>query len=304
MYDFYEEKISLAKEILSKAELPYISDHLEKIEGWNLIGSTPKTILSGLSMKVLRCMDSEGGIDVLQSESSRVLLGELYKMSISSFDSKWNRSQCLFWLDYQENVLKPEINKDIIRILDQLKRFAKESDYTQFKQYLEIRAEIRNFVDLPLIPKEDDFNETVEKARFIYECILHEDIVNYLLSEQVHKVREFYEFEDEAYQITLLKSLNDFLNESSEQKNCLWSYIPLACSGYTTILVLRRKNQNHVPYVTIEVQGNSKENPVLLQVKGKFNQEVSDSVKDWLFDYCEERGIETYECDDLFYTVF
>lgn len=35
----------------------------------------------------------------------------------------------------------------------------------------------------------------------------------------------------------------------------------------------------------------------------KDNQEVSDSVKDWVFNYCEERGIETYECDDLFCTV-
>ena len=304
MYDFYEEKIALAREILSKAGLTYISEHLGRIEDWNLIGTSPKTMFSGLPMKVLRCLNSKDGIAVLQSEDSRVLLRELHKKSIASFNEKWNCSQCLFWLDYQENVAQPVINRDIIQILDLLKGFKNESKYNQFKQYLIIREEIRNFADLPLIPKEDDFNETIEKAESIFEYILHEDIVDYLLSEQIHKVREFYEYEDEKYQITLLKSLTDFLNESRMQKNCLWSYIPLACTGYTTILTLRRKNQKDVSYVTIEVQGNPEESPVLWQVKGRYNKEVSDGIKDWVLNYCDERGIETYECDDLFCTVF
>ncbi len=303
MYDFYEEKISLAKEILSKAGLPYISEHLDEIEEWNLLGSSPKTLLSGLPMRVLKCMDSIDGISVLKNENSRVLLGELYKKSIISFDRKWNRSQCLFWAECQESVLPPKINKDFIRILELLKGFPNESNYTQFKEYLFMREEIRWYMDLPLIPKKDDFAETVKKAELIFNCILYEDMINHLLSEQVHKVKEFYEFEDEQYQVVLLKSLKDFLNESNIQKNCVWSYIPGACTGDTTILALRRKDQKDIPYVTIEIQGIPGENLVLLQVKGKYNKEICDSLKDWVSDYCDERGIETYDCDDLFCTV-
>ena len=147
MYDFYEEKIALAREILSKAGLTYISEQLKRIEDWNLIGTSPKTMFSGLPMKVLRCLNSRDGIAVLQSEDSRVLLRELHKKSIASFNEKWNCSQCLFWIDYQENVAQPVVNQDIIQILDFLKGFENVSKYTQFKQYLVIREEIRDFAD-------------------------------------------------------------------------------------------------------------------------------------------------------------
>ena len=44
--------------------------------------------------------------------------------------------------------------------------------------------------------------------------------------------------------------------------------------------------------------------PELLQVKGRFNKEVGDEVKEWIVAYCEEHCIETFGCDDLYETIF
>ena len=298
MCDFYKEKQVLAKEILNKIDLNYIAESIQDFSGWNMIGTTPKAIC-GLPVSVLKCLNSKDGVMVLKNEENRTRLYELYKKSPSSFKQQWNKVQCLFWQDFAESSPRREIDKNIIRILDKLKEFASESEYAQYKQYLQICDIYREQIKMPMIPKDDDYDEMLEKSDYLFTCALYEDKINWLLALHANKVKYFYEYEDEKYKISMLKSVDEFLCESDIQQNCLWSYIHEACSGEITILSLRKKESLEIPYVTIEVRGMPFGCPELWQVKGKYNEKVEQSVMNWILNYCDDRYILTFDCDDL-----
>lgn len=303
LYDFLEEKVNLAKEILGKSGLEYVAENIQNISEWNMIGSSPQDIIN-LPMGVLRALNSREGCTALEQKRSRELLSLFYKRCISCFDEIWNPYQCLFWQDFYEWAEEDAIDKSLAKVLNKLRTISKYADYVKYKQYLHNRTLLSEYIELPVAPSKKTYKKMLEKAKYVLECVEHETVINKLFLEQAVKRAKFYAYEDEKYEVHMLKSLNDFLKESEYQKNCLWSFVELGCTGYTTVLALREKSKKEVPFVTIEVRGNPMECPELLQMKGRFNKEVSDEVKEWIFAYCEEHGIETFDWDDLDLTLF
>lgn len=74
--------------------------------------------------------------------------------------------------------------------------------------------------------------------------------------EQVEKAKE-YEAEVDDYVFIAPTSKEDFLDEASQQQNCLASYIKKFNNGEDIIIFMRRKNYPDVSYVTIEVVDDS-----------------------------------------------
>jgi hypothetical protein len=301
MLDFYEEKRSLAQEILKKADLGCIAEHIEEIEEFNLIGSSPKTFFNGLSIKILMCLNTEQGIWILKDEHTRNQLPEFFRKAPAIFQSPWNLCQCLFWLDVSSYYKTVKFCKEIVEILKMLKRFQHKTDYEKYKEYYLTREEIGKRIQLPLIPAEDEFLEMIEKANYILKCLLHEEDWNHLLYQRYAHYRSYFEYQDEKFDVVILKNLQEFWEESEKQSNCVWgsSYVKGMADGEKIILSLRRRGQIKVPYVTIEIE-TSCEGFTIKQAKGKYNFEVEDDTKEWILQYCDDRGIEIHrECKDL-----
>ncbi len=302
MLDFYEEKRSLAKEILTKAELGCIAEHIEEIEEFNLIGSSPKTFFNGIPIKILRCLNTEQGLWILKNEHARKQLPEFFQKAPALFEHPWNLCQCLFWLDVSEYYRTVKFRKEIVEVLKMLRRFTDKTEYENYKEYYLLREEIGRRVHLPLAPGEDEYWEMLEKAKYILNCQLNEHNLNHLLYQQYARHRKFFEYQDEQFDVIILKNLREFLEESEQQSNCVWGkdYVEGAAMGTNIILSLRKKGQIQVPYVTIEIEVST-EHLTIKQAKGKYNFETDDDTKEWILNYCEERGIEVHhECEDLF----
>ena len=300
MVDFYEDKVKLAHEILEKANLQYVSKKLEDFEDWNLIGTTPKDLTGNMPMQVLHCLNSEYGTELLKDAYSRIHLQKLYKKAPVIFSKAWNPDQCRFWEDFLFGEKPLVVDKNIVRIIKKLENREREYTYEEYRNYLIMCQElISRKVKMPLIPGDEDFQQFQKKASYILDCFANDQKINYMLLKQYFKKGRNLEYQDEKYKLIVLRSIRDFLKESEEQKNCLWSYILPACAGESIILALRKTEEPEKSYVTIEVEAPL-DYMFLKQVKGKHNRDVCQEVKYWVTDYFMEKNISVIDCDDLF----
>ena len=300
MLDFYEEKRNLAQEILEKADLEYLAAHIEEIEEFNLVGSSPKTYFSGLSMKVLRCLNSKQGLEILKKERARTPLQEFYQKAPFLFDSPWNLCQCLFWLDFMSCDNERVICSEVITVLKMLRTFRTKEEYDIYKKYYLARKVIGNRIYLPLFPHEIEYLEMQEKASCVLGCLEHEKLFNEMLFQQYARRRKQFEYQDAMYEVVILKNLTEFWEESEAQCNCVWGrdYIEDAAMGRKLILSLRKRGKIKIPYVTIEIRisGTYFE---IKQAKEKYNCEINEELKGWIRNYCAERNVNFHECEDL-----
>lgn len=295
--DFYKEKLILAQEILGKADLQYVADHIQEFSEWNLMGTSPNT-LCDLPIKILRCFNTPHGVEVLKEEHARNLLKTLYVKSIQSFNRPWNPCQCMFWTDFSSESSENQIDKNTVKIVEMMGRYESEGEYERFKHYSQVREAIEGHINLPVVPAKYEYEEVLQKADFFLDCVTLEEKINLFFLKHYRKVSGYYEYEDEKYAVIMLKSLKDFINESEKQKNCLWTYILDACVGEVTILALRKKEAMNKPYITMEIQGTPAY-PVLKQAKRRYNEEPEKEAIDWISDYCNLKKIETIDCEDL-----
>lgn len=293
MLDFYEEKRDLAREILDKADLSLIAEHIDEIEEFNLIGSSPKTMFGGLPIKILRCLNTEPGILILKNEHAREALPGYFMKAPIIFESPWNLCQCLFWMDVSRYYKTIELRKEIIEVLKMLQWFETRADYEKYKEYYLNREEIGKDAYLPLTPDFYEREEVYEKAEYILECIRNEAYLNHLLYQQYARYHSCFEHHDEKFDVVILKNLNEFWQESEKQCNCVWNseYVEETALGKKVILSLRRRGKIRIPYITIEIEV-SEGYFMIKQAKGKYNSEVDNEAKWWILNYCKERGIK------------
>ena len=306
MIDFYEEKRILIEEILEKAGLHCIAAHMSEIEEINLIGSSPKTMLNGIPMQVLRCLNTEHGIGILKDAQMREPLIHFFRKVPIAFQDSWNLCQCLFWRDIVIHCPKTEQWKEVTKVFQVLKQFDNRDDYEGYKEYYWNRENIKNAILLPLVPEEHEREELYEKADYICECMLHEAGWNHYLYQQYARHRRYFEYHDQEFDVVLLKNLQEFWEESEKQHSCVWGcdYVEEVAAGNKVILSLRKNGEIKIPYATmeIEVTGNYY---LVRQAKLKYNHELDTTTKIWILDYCRERAIRIHEdCQDLGFRNF
>lgn len=89
-------------------------------------------------------------------------------------------------------------------------------------------------------------------------------------------------YSDDSFVIEPLRTVLDFVNESSVLNHCVKTYVENCARGSTNIFGLRRKDEPDKPYFTVNIDNKGK----LIQNRGKNNcsppKEVSEFVKDWL----------------------
>lgn len=110
--------------------------------------------------------------------------------------------------------------------------------------------------------------------------ILEEKIDEEKWNEQVEKAKE-YEAEVDGYLFIAPTCREDFLDEKTQQQNCLASYIKKFNNGEDIIIFMRRKNYPDVSYITIEVIDG-----VIRQRYGYRNRETTEEenrvIDKWL----------------------
>lgn len=74
-------------------------------------------------------------------------------------------------------------------------------------------------------------------------------------AEQSSKLQKF-EFEDENYIAITPRTIDDLLNEASQQRNCLSCYTSYYAQGHAKIFFVRKKNEKEKSYISIEMDND------------------------------------------------
>lgn len=89
-------------------------------------------------------------------------------------------------------------------------------------------------------------------------------------------------YSDESFVIEPLRTVEDFVGESTALNHCVKTYVNQCAAGNTNIFGLRKKSEPDTPYFTVNIDNNGK----LIQNRGKNNcappNEVKEFVTEWL----------------------
>lgn len=93
-------------------------------------------------------------------------------------------------------------------------------------------------------------------------------------------VLSFNRYEDDEYVIYPATSIQDLIEESKQQKNCVRTYCKRVANNESQIYFMRKKSELEKSLVTIEVYKNR-----IIQARIKYNelpsQELMDILKKW-----------------------
>lgn len=279
------------KEILYKAGLDEIAANIDLIEEYNLIGSSPADILSGLNMRLLKAVNIPEGITLLKEVFKRELLYELQTRYAWMFEKKLNSALCKYLNSLIENEETTEIiAKKFHKHYKKLAGFWIDSQYSNYMSYLYqkkcVKQQFGNF-----ITDKDVKNGGEEYVRHLYRYLIGDKEFWNEKFEESNKQRNMeYEYRDDFYTIRFPYSIMELILEAKNQRNCLVEYIGYYVDNITDILFLRKCNDETESFVTVEIyQGE------IVQAYMKENQLPEKEVQKWLEVYAKRIGAEIVE---------
>lgn len=275
------------KEILYKAGLDEIAAKINLIDEYNLIGSTPADILSGLNARLLKAINIPEGLSLIQEEWKRQKMYILQSRYSWMFEDKLNAALCKFLdkLICEEDDYE-KIAKEFKANYKRLTEFWIDSQYSNYLSLLEqkkrVQKEVERYIDKKLLKELDDL-----QVRQIY---------GYMVAGQAEwdkKVEESnlnrnigYEWRDEKFSVFFPKSIKEFVIEAIKQNNCLLEYVEEYVENTTDILFLRKVGEENKPFVTIEIYDGE-----IIQAYAKCNTLPDKDVQDWIHMYAKKIGV-------------
>lgn len=285
---YFASHRSGAREILFKAGLYNWAEKLEKLPCYNMLGTSPETIIDcGMPLKLLRVLGRYGANKFYTQESIE-RCKEVYKKYSGYFGKNISNGQ---W-QYLEELLPGGIfeGEKFNRTL-----FNRMLDYdTCVKQILHGYKEYLNWREqFPFLKKRKlpDWHEALRLNRLLNGIdgnLGKNEGLNRLI--QNRKREGGYEYQNDKYSIIMPVDVFAFHVEAAGQENCVLDYMEKHADGDTTILFLRKNEKPFFPYVTVRVEQNK-----VVEAKATFNSDVSEEVGEFLEEY--EQWLQTRKED-------
>ncbi len=288
-YTFHKNGIY---EILFKANLNWVAVNLDRIEDYNIIGSSPQEIFN-THIEVLRAFNYDGGIENIITLHDREVLNNLYAAFHNYIRGKrMNKYQVLYLKDIYYSGDKP--NKKMYEFLGKLWRDSQYYSYLKYREYKQVVDDYYSI--LPKYPMLVDLEEMCEICDWIEGYIENESYYNWRYSQYFHSNKRKYEYENDKYEMVVPKDVADILRESSQQHNCLYRYVWRVASGDTVILFMRDKVNSSQSLVTLEVKHNA-----IVQAYRAFNKLPNEQEQEFIEEFAIEKDLELdieYDEDD------
>lgn len=280
-------------EILFKANLNWIAVNLDRIEDYNIIGSSPQEIFN-THIEVLRAVNYAGGIENIITLHDREVLNNLYAAFHNYIRGKrMNKYQVFYLKDIYYSGDKP--NKKMYEFLGKLWRDSQYYSYLKYREYKQIVDDYYSI--LPKYPMLVDLEEMCEICDWIEGYIENERYYNWRYLQSFNDSRRKYEYENDKYQMIVPKDVSDILREAAHQHNCLYRYVWRVASGDTVILFMRDKVNSSKSLVTLEIKYNA-----IVQAYRAFNKLPNEQEQSFIEEFAKEKnlrlGIEYDEYDD------
>jgi len=287
------------KEILYKAGLDELAFNFDYMDEYDLLSKKPTEIYGGVSMRVLRALNSKDGAILLSKASSRKFVKELQAKFPDIFKEKLNNAQCrylnfliegdltvgeagrlfgarrldllMMWAPSQIDmyIWRERMNSQVIEVASEIAKIDKI-----YEDYIR-KTEINNLMDV---------DKKINMLRFY--LLNQRDEYNALFRRSNRKRDQELQERKHGYVVRFPQTINDFLRESVYMCNCLMTYVDAYINNDTTILFMRKTDDYNSPFITIEIFGNE-----LMQAYHRFNRDCTKEEAEWICDYCERHGI-------------
>ena len=290
------------KEMLYKAGLDELAVHVDDLDEINLLAARPSDLYDGLPVRVLRALNCGDGAALLSTAEDRKYLRALSDGFPDLFDRPLNEAQCCYLSMLIRGDLTPgetgrlfrerkaEFNTEWCRAILGI-RLAAERNLLDYRAFVRVFREEVAVLDpiyrkyLSGLKPGDDLTDA-KRIHWLLTAARAEYDRRFRVSNRL-RVYEWQERTPE-YILRYPQTVNDFIRESVYMQNCLPAYLEAVVSNDTTILFLRKADDIHQPFITIEVQKNE-----LQQAYHRFNRECSRREKAWIAAWCKRHGIGT-----------
>lgn len=242
-----------------------IAYNIDDIIQCNLIGRTPEEIL-GLPMKLLRILNTTELVFALFNEDLLEESDGIYHQYAPYLGKEV--PNYVQW-EYLRELYR---NQGIMWGMGFNRKIYSQLAYADSREYLGL---FERYFGLKKMLSHWEKKKIPSLDRLIPEITSMEKFLKYKRKEQKlnplirsrKKYQNYFEFESNLFTILLPQNGMDMCREAEYQHNCLVEYIEDHANSNTTILFLRRTQNQDKPYVTMEVSSDGK----IRQLYARFN---------------------------------
>ena len=147
-----------------------------------------------------------------------------------------------------------------------------DSEYLMYyTDYLDICNKLKlDLADKDIIyPK--DLNESYKKV--VNEYINSKNKDNNIKFIAISDILQINNYEDDTYIIRPVKTIDELIEESYQQHNCVRQYYEKIIYNNAQIYFLRKKDELNKSFITIEVNNNK-----IVQALGKYNKPINEEM--------------------------
>ena len=291
-------KKNTVREILYKAELDELAFESDTIDEYDLLSTKPSDIYDGLSLRTLRALNCAEGAVLLSASSNRCFVKELQKYYPDIFRGRLNDAQCKYLKRLIDNDLT--VGETGRLFLARSADLARMWVHTQYETFISIEkqrveeesiiaefAEVDPFYSIYLKKYMGNYANYRNLSR-LRICLFVERDEYDKAFRRSNREREYdWQERNDDYIVRYPQTINDFCREVVYQRNCLMGFLDSVLQNDTTILFMRKAEDQNMPFITIEIFKNR-----LIQAYHRLNRDCMGEEAEWIQKYCRRHGID------------
>lgn len=291
LHAYFASHRSGVRELLYKCGLDEIARNLSVINGYNIVGTNLQEALD-IQVGLLKKLNHYECLEVLYDEHTRLMAKRVYREHHNAL--RGFKDVNLYMLMYLDSIECAKPDKVVMESLatlesgvDDAGEFIEGRDvYKQYMEYLNFREGFgKNHKHFPKFVNLDI--ESSERYMTLFDlCKQYEEEGIGELVKERHKEWSKFAYENDEYKVIIPRSMQEFLDESQQQDNCLFTMVDEILRGDCTVLFMRSKKNLSKSLVTFEVRRDS-----IIQAKRRFNKAIEPKDKEFLLEFAKVKNL-------------
>ncbi|MBR6146862.1 MAG: PcfJ domain-containing protein [Lachnospiraceae bacterium] len=269
---YYVSFRSGPKEIMYKSGLQNIAYDLNKIEDYNLIGSSPSQILE-MPLNLCRIMNKFDDVRRISDEPSRKNQIKVYER-YSSFISKITTTDQ--WNYLEQDCWGRKFNRKLFN-------YIKETNAELYRRYFEVGSILGKLNPYKKLPRPDEIYTKLQLMESIANHMEDKGVIDEGI--QKHRIADFA-YENRDYEAIVPSTMIQIIEEGINMHNCLANYLYKLSEGYTHVVFVRRKSDKEGSYMDIEITHRE-----IIMARLKLNELPKVEDMEFLIEYAREKNL-------------
>ena len=291
LHAYFASHRSGVKELLYKCGLHEIAKNLSVISGYNIVGTNLQEAFD-IQVGLLKKLNHFECLEVLYDEHTRLMAKRVYREHHNALRGFKNVN--LYMLMYLDSIGRSKPDKVVLESLATLESGVNDAGefiegidiYKQYMDYLNFREGFgKNHKHFPKFVNLDIESSKRYMTLFDLSKQYKEEGISEIV-EKRHKEWTKFAYENDEYKVIIPRSMQEFLDESQQQDNCLFTMVDEILRGDCTVLFMRSKKNLSKSLVTFEVRRDS-----IVQAKRRFNKAIEPKDKEFLQEFARVKNL-------------